>query len=86
MVGSKSHHVSKHTHHIDTGPVATSVSNQTAATKNEFSGLANARQTPSYTAANNTPLTRQYIPRFGNNTSANTDADYHSFFYTLLSV
>lgn len=52
-----------------TGPAATSVKNQAAATGNELSGLANSRQTPSYTAANGETLTRKlFVYQFGNHT------------------
>ena len=40
------------------GPVVTSIKNEAGATASEFSDLANSRQPPSYTAANETPLTR----------------------------
>ena len=40
------------------GPVATSIKNESAATQSEFSELANSRQKPTYTAANDTELTK----------------------------
>jgi len=45
---------------VTNGPVAESVKDQTAKTSNEFSGLANARTAPSYTAANGQPLTQYH--------------------------
>ncbi|KAL6246611.1 hypothetical protein RBB50_006849 [Rhinocladiella similis] len=48
------------TQNIVNGPVATSVKNQAGATASEFSDLANSRQQPSYTAANDTPLTHYH--------------------------
>ena len=50
--------------HTQIGPAATSVKNQAAATGNELSGLANSRQTPSYTAANGETLTREAHPLY----------------------
>ena len=47
------------THISAAGPVAESVKNETAKTSTEFSGLANARAQPSYTAANGQNLTRK---------------------------
>lgn len=52
------------THTTAAGPVAESVKNQTAKTSNEFSGLANARAQPSYTAANGQDLTRKKCEPF----------------------
>jgi hypothetical protein len=49
------------TQNVVNGPVATSIKNEAGVTANEFSDLAAARQTPSYTAANDTPLTRTSI-------------------------
>jgi len=48
------------TQNIVNGPVATSVKNEAGATASEFSDLASSRQTPSYTAANDTPLTHYH--------------------------
>ncbi|KIX03523.1 uncharacterized protein Z518_07076 [Rhinocladiella mackenziei CBS 650.93] len=45
------------TQNVVNGPVATSIKNQAGATASEFSDLAGSRQPPSYTAANETPLT-----------------------------
>ena len=57
MVNSTSNAVnSMKNSEIANGPMATSVKNQASATSNEFSGLANSRAPPSYTA-NNTELT-----------------------------
>lgn len=41
------------------GPAAQSIKNQANATSSEFTSLAGARQPPSYSAANDTPLTRK---------------------------
>lgn len=68
------------------GPAATSVKNQAAATGNELSGLANSRQQPTYTAANGETLTREMCSAALSDDEADTIPDYHSFFYTLLSV
>jgi len=46
------------TQSVINGPAATSVKNEAAATQSEFSELANSRQKPSYTAANDTELTK----------------------------
>jgi hypothetical protein len=48
------------TQNVVNGPVATSIKNEAGVTANEFSDLAAARQTPSYTAANDTPLTHYH--------------------------
>ncbi|KIW80787.1 hypothetical protein Z517_07404 [Fonsecaea pedrosoi CBS 271.37] len=48
------------TQNIVNGPVATSVKDQAASTKSEFSDLASSRQPPSYTAANDTTLTHYH--------------------------
>jgi len=48
------------TQNIVNGPVATSVKNEAGATASEFSDLAGSRQPPSYTAANDTPLTHYH--------------------------
>lgn len=48
------------TQNVANGPVAQSVKNQSAATSNEFSGLANSRAPPSHTAANGQPLTHYH--------------------------
>ncbi|KAJ9637034.1 hypothetical protein, variant [Exophiala oligosperma] len=48
------------TQNIVNGPVATSVKNEAGATASEFSDLANSRRPPSYTAANDTPLTHYH--------------------------
>ncbi|EXJ80626.1 hypothetical protein A1O3_06910 [Capronia epimyces CBS 606.96] len=45
------------TQNVVNGPVATSIKNEAGATASEFSDLAGSRQQPSYTAANDTPLT-----------------------------
>jgi len=45
---------------VTNGPVAESVRNQSTKTSNEFSGLANARTAPSYTAANGQNLTHYH--------------------------
>ncbi|KAK7887749.1 hypothetical protein LTR67_009652 [Exophiala xenobiotica] len=73
------------TQNIVNGPVATSVKNEAGATASEFSDLASSRQTPSYTAANDTPLTRTEIPIRDTVCNSDNVADYHSFFYSLLS-
>lgn len=71
-----------------TGPVATSIKNEAGTTASEFSDLASSRQTPAYTAANDTPLTRTHLMSLinGNGSVPDILTDYHSFFYTLLSV
>ncbi|KAL2410799.1 hypothetical protein ABEF95_001248 [Exophiala dermatitidis] len=48
------------TQNVVNGPVATSIKNEAGATASEFSELANSRQPPSYTAANDTPLTHYH--------------------------
>lgn len=48
------------TQDLANGPMATSVKNQASATSNEFGSLAGSRATPSYTAANDTPLTHYH--------------------------
>ncbi|KIV94844.1 hypothetical protein, variant 2 [Exophiala mesophila] len=42
------------------GPVAASIKNEAEATSSEFNDLASSRQTPSYAAANDTPLTHYH--------------------------
>lgn len=46
-------------HSYISGPMATSVKNQAGVASNEFGNLGAARTAPSYTAANDTPLTRK---------------------------
>ncbi|KAI1619150.1 Reticulon-domain-containing protein [Exophiala viscosa] len=48
------------TQNVVNGPVATSIKNEAGATASEFSDLASSRQQPSYTAANDTPLTHYH--------------------------
>ncbi|KIV84283.1 hypothetical protein PV11_00072 [Exophiala sideris] len=48
------------TQNVVNGPVATSIKNEAGATASEFSDLAGSRQQPSYTAANDTPLTHYH--------------------------
>ncbi|RVX66592.1 hypothetical protein B0A52_09469 [Exophiala mesophila] len=48
------------TQNLVNGPVATSIKNEAEATSSEFNDLASSRQTPSYAAANDTPLTHYH--------------------------
>ncbi|EXJ90232.1 hypothetical protein A1O1_03331 [Capronia coronata CBS 617.96] len=48
------------TQNVVNGPVATSIKNEAGATASEFSNLAGSRKQPSYTAANDTPLTHYH--------------------------
>jgi hypothetical protein len=71
--------------HPHTAPVGKAAQKEAAKTQDEFDGLMGSRQTPAKPAATGQNLTRE-LPcpwlQFG----ANRGADYHSFFYDLLSV
>ena len=70
-----------------TGPVAESVKNETAKTGNDISGLTSKRVQPDQQTATGQPLTRRSCSNLSLHRQADrTLADYHSFFYSLLSV
>lgn len=70
------------------GPVAESVKDQHAKTQNEFRNLADSRSPPEQFAATGQPLTRTYKDPGERRLTADKIhcIDYHSFFYSLLSV
>ena len=67
------------------GPVGVAVKEQTEKTGNDISSLANARTEPSEPAATGQPLTSTAIT-LAHRIRADWETDYHSFFYSLLSV
>jgi hypothetical protein len=68
------------------GPIGESVKDSAAKTGSDFIGLADSKAPPSQGAATGQPLTRELhvvLPYRGIETD---EPDYHSFFYSLLSV
>ena len=67
--------------------MADNVRNQASKTSNDFNNLASARRTPDAQTANGQPLTRkQRSDEVNREKHADISIDYHSLFYSLLSV